>query len=306
MKSVELIIDKHRISHKDAFELCYLRHQYLRKVKYQPTREDMLPYNKIVENFAKNTFYVYKNLFMLVGLDLEDVLNTSQVYLACYLGLFALEINLEKLENFKSNFRNHNSILCTEEDLLNKNKADFTCFLKQRLEDLVRVCRQKAKNIKGISAEEFVVYRGNTMPPKDIEDLLENHDKYGYKPLGTSVFKTIRKRMKDRQEGPVYLDNDVWYVCVPIRKKSLALTDFTCNNFSPYDNIHNMTPEEIFEKEETESRIKDNQLKFKSFSNKEKARIVKLFVNENQKNSKLKEEVNLARKFLENLNGRNI
>jgi hypothetical protein len=40
-------------------------------------------------------------------------------------------------------------------------------------------------------------------------------------PLTTTAFKTIKKRMNGKQEGPVYIDGKTWYVCVPIRKKML-------------------------------------------------------------------------------------
>ena len=289
-----------RASTNTQFELCYLRHQYLRKVKKQPTREEMEPYYKIVQNFTQNTFYTYKNLFLMVGLDLEDVTNNGQVQLISFLGLFALERNPKKLADFKRNFRSRNSIICSKADILNKNQANFTCFLKQRLDDMVRVCKQKAKNIKGVVAEEFVVFRGIKRPPKDIEDLLENYEKYGYSPLTTTAFKTIKKRMNNKQEGPVYLDGNIWYVCVPIRKKTLNLVDFTCNNYSPYDNLHNMNPEEVFEKREC-SDWDGKWLHFNMISNDKRLEMVKGFIDENQGNPVFKEELKTAKRFLEQL-----
>jgi hypothetical protein len=286
----------------NIFELCYVRHQYLRKVERHPTREEMEPYYKIVENFSRNTFYVYKNLFLMIGLDLEDVTSNGQLQLISFLGLFALERNPKKLADFKRNFRNRNSIICSKEDILNKNKANFTCFLKQRLDDMVRVCKQKAKNIKGIVAEEFLVYKGTKKPPKDIEDLLENHEKYGYSPLTTTVFKTIKKRMNKKQEGPVYLDGKTWYVCVPIRKKMLSLTDFACNNYNPYDNLHNMNPEEVLEKAEC-SDWDGKWLRFNMISNDERVEILKNFVSQNQNNPRFKDELKTAKRFLEQMNG---
>lgn len=290
-----------RVNSKDNWELCYLRHQYLKKVKKQPTREEMDPYYKIVENFTRNTFYVYKSLFLMVGMDLEDILNVGQVQLISYLGLFALERNPKKLADFRRNFRSHNSIICSKNDVLDKNKANFTCFLKQRMEDLVRVCKQKAKNIKGVVAEDFVVFRGTKNPPKDIEDLLDNYEKHGYSPLTTTAFKTIKKRMNKKQEGPVYLDDNIWYVCVPIRKKTLSLVDFTCNNYDPHDNLHNMTPEEVLERSEG-STWDGKWLRFNKISNDERIGIIKTFMVENQGNPYFKEELKTARRFLETLN----
>lgn len=290
-----------RINHETDFENCYLRHQYLRRAKYNPTKSEMDPYYRIVHNFASNTFYVYKNLFILVGLDLEDVINIAQVQLVSFLGSFSLECDQEKLENFKKNFRSHNSITCTDNDLLNKNKANFTCFLKQRLEDLVRVCKQKARNIKGLSTDEFAVFVGDKQPPNDIEELLDNYERYGYRQLGASVFKNIKKKVKN-QVGPVYLLNKVWYVCVPLKKKSLSLNDFTCNDYNPYDSLHNMNPEEAFEKFQEEEKSEEKYSEFKSFSDEDKYRIVKKFVNQNKNKPGFEEEIRAAKKLLRTLN----
>ena len=282
------------------FELCYLRHQYLRKVKKQPTREEMEPYHKIVENFAGTTFYTYKNLFLMVGLDLEDVVNVGQIQVVSFVGLFALERNPKKLADFKRNFRSRNSIICSKADILNKNQANFTYFLKQRLQELVRICSQKAKNIKGAIAEEFVVFRGLKQPPKDIEDLLEDHEKYEYSPLTTTAFRTIKKRMNNKQEGPVYLDGKTWYVCVPIRKKNINFTDFTCNNYNPYDNLHNMTPEEVLDRKEC-TDWDGKWLKFNIISNEQRKVVIQEFIHANQGKVVFKDELKTAKRFLEQL-----
>jgi hypothetical protein len=297
--------NKTRINCKESFELCYLRHKYLRRAKHSPTIEEMKPYNKIVENFANKTYYVYKNLFILVGLDLEDVLNIAQVQLVSYLGSFALERDSIKMEAFKKTFRSHSSIRCTANDLLDKNKANFTCFLKQRLEDLVRVCKQKSRNIKGMSSDEFVVYMGTKRPPNDIEDLHETHQQYGYELVSQSAFKNIKKSFKD-QVGPVYLLGEVLYICVPLKKRFLKLTDFTCQNYNPYDSLHNMTPEELYQIKEEESKSENNRIEFDSFSNEEKSRIVEMFMIENDKNPKFSEEMATAKRLLETLNATDV
>lgn len=290
-----------RVSHKNAFESCYMRHQYLMRVRHNPTREEMSPYQKIVENFARNTFYTYKNLFLLVGLDHEDVLSNAQIQLVSFLGLYALERNQKRLADFKRSFRSHNSIICKKTDVLNKNRANFTCFLKQRMEDMVRVCRQKAKNIRGIPVEEYLVFVGKTQPPNDLEELLDNHYDYGYRPLGLSTFKTIKKRGFPNQDGPVYLHDEKWYVCVSVRKKQLFLSDFSCNNQNPYDNLHNMTPEDYCEKAESENSFERNYLKFKTSSDKEKARLIQLFMDEKSDDTNYEEEIEIAKKYLEKL-----
>jgi hypothetical protein len=289
-----------RINSRDQFESCYMRHQYLRRVQKHPTREEMAPYYKIVESFTRNTFYVYKNLFLMVGLDLEDVFNNGQIQLISFLGLFALECTPQKLADFERSFTNRNSIVCSKQDILNKNKSSFTCFLKQRLDDMVRVCKQKAKNIKGLVAEEYVVFKGTKLPPRDMEDLLENHEKYGFRPMTTTAFKAIKNKMSVNQDGPYYFNDGVWYVCVPVRKKVLGLVDFACNNYDPYDNLHNMTPEQVFDRLEGldwEGKL----LKFNAVSNNERMDIIKDFISKNKNNPTFKEELKTAKKYLERI-----
>jgi hypothetical protein len=106
--------------------------------------------------------------------------------------------------------------------------------------------------------------------------------------------------MKNKQEGPVYLENGVWYVCVPVRQKALTLNDFACNNYNPYDNLHNMSAEEILEKaEETDwEKLWDDFNNIPSFNRRE---ILCNFINENKKNKELKQEIKLAKKFLESI-----
>jgi len=284
-----------RIFYKESFELCYLRHKYLKSITHVATRSEMDPYNAIIENFATSTFNVYKSLFIMVGLDWEDVMSTSKIYLATYIGLFALERKAKKLAKFKKLFKKLNQRKCEKEDILNKNKADFTCFLKQRLQDLVRVCKQKAKNIKGLVAEEFLVFTGTKQPPLDIEDLLENHSAYDYHPLNSGVFKTVKKNFKN-QEGPVYRYKKKWYVCVPIRKKALSTNDITNSDMDPSNNIWSLNPEQFLDYKETNTE----EWLFKKSSKKTKVKIVKEFFDKNWNNPELREEVKIAKEYLEN------
>ena len=80
-----------KIRTSDDFELCYLRHQYFRRVKYNPTEQEMAPYMGIVANLTKNTFFTYFNLFKAVGMYQDDILNIGRVHLVSFLGLYSLE-----------------------------------------------------------------------------------------------------------------------------------------------------------------------------------------------------------------------
>jgi hypothetical protein len=142
-----------------------------------------------------------------------------------------------------------------------------------------------------------LVFKGSKLPPNDIEELLEDYEKYGYRKLSPAAFKSIKKRMRNKQEGPVYLENGIWYVCVPIRKKTLSLSDFACNNYDPYDNLHNKNPEELLEMKQ-ENGWEGKLVSFNMASDEERIDLIKNFVVNNMDNSSLKEEVRIAKRFL--------
>lgn len=289
-----------KISCKEEFELCYLRHQYVRRVDFNPTEEEMKPYAFIVAHMAKNTFFTYRNLFSLVGFESEDLINIGRVHLVSYLGLFSMEKLPEKYESFSNTFFRDKVRDPNPYDLLNKNKANLTLFLKQRFEDVVRICRQKARNIKGLPTEEFFIFHGPNKPPKILRNLVENHEKYGFKKLDIAVFKSIKKKIKVDNPNCFKL-NDTWYVAVPVEHKSLSLTDFSGAGMDPYDSIHNMTPERIFFAQEEDKEWADKREEFNAYSVKRRTRMVKSFIKKNKNKPIYKEELKAARELLKTL-----
>jgi hypothetical protein len=290
---------KKKIHSKNEFELCYLRHQYIRKVDYNPTEKEMAPYLHIVKNLAKNTFFTYKNLFHLVGMESEDLINIGQMHLVSYLGLFSLEKMPDRMDNFYFAHKAKYKKTPGYYDYLNKNKANFTLFLKQRMEDVVRVCRQKARNIRGLPTEEFYAYAGPKEPPKILRNLVEGYEKYGYKKIDVATYKSIKKQAKP--EGNIFQFNNLWYVAVPVEHKSLSLVDFAGAGMDPYDNIHNMTPEQVLFHRQDNEEFETRKQEFESFSDTKKKRKIKDFIQANKNNPLFAEEVKVARKLLKEM-----
>lgn len=293
-----------KIHSKNEFELCYLRHQYLRKTKYNPTEEEMRPYEAIAIHMAKNTFFMYKNLFGMVGFELEDIVNIGKIHLISFLGLFSLDKMPGKYDEFIEKHEINQGATPSEDQVMGKNKANCTLFLKQRMEDLVRVCRQKARNIKGLPTEEFFFYFGTKRPPAILRDLIDKHEKLGYKKLDTSIYKSIRKKVK-MDDSPVFKFNGFYYVAVPVEQKCLSLSDFSGAGLDPYDSIHNMNPEEIYFSIEESTDWEKKQAEFDSKDPFSKTKIIKKFLRKNQKNPRYKEEIRLARKLLKTLENAN-
>lgn len=289
--------EKKKINSRNEFELCYLRHQYIRKANANPTKDEMSPYVPIAAHMAKNTFYTYKNLFSMVGFDVDDLISIANIHLVSFLGLFSLDKMPQKYTDFvgvyhKNNFKDPNDWA-----ILNKNKANCTLFLKQRMEDVVRVCRQKARNIKGLPTEEYFFYAGSVEPPMILRDLINDYEKLGYRKLDNAVYKSIRKKVKV-DDSPVFRFGPNYYIAVPIEQKVLSLADFSGAGLDPYDSIHNMNPEQIFFTAEDNTFWEKKQNEFNRKSQTSKIILIKRFIEKNKKNPEFKEEVKAARKLL--------
>lgn len=292
--------NKKKIHSKDEFELCYIRHQYLRRVTYNPSEKEMEPYMAIVKHMAYNTFNMYRNLFALVGFDLIDVINIGRIHLVSFLGLFSLEKMEKKYKEFVLLYKKLNGIKPDKDVIQNKNKANLTMFLKQRMEDVVRVCRQKAKNIKGMAVEEAYAYYGTKKPPKNHRLLLEDNEKYGFKKIDFSSFKSIRKKL-NKIDQKMFKFSGYWYVCVPLEHRNLTLLDLSCAGLDPHDSIHNMNPEQILFYKHEEEYFNKKKAEFDVQSDDMKIDIMKQFIQKNKKNPTFKEEIKLAKKFIKDL-----
>lgn len=292
---------KRKIHSKDEFELCYLRHQYVRKTTYNPTEAEMLPYMGVIKNLSKNTYRTYQNLFNMVGMELDDIINIGRVHLTSYLGLFSIKADKARFERFESQFRAERGRELEDSDLLGKDKADLTSFMKQRYEDLVRVCRQKGRNIKGHCVEEYFAYKGPNKPPKVLRNLVGHHEKFGFKKIDQATFRTIRK--KARPESNVFQFNDLWYVAILVEHKNLGIEDFTGAGLSPYDNVHNMTPEEILFSIRGETEWEERKQEFEGYTREMKINKIKKFIRANYQKRAFIGEIATARKLLKALEG---
>jgi hypothetical protein len=292
--------EKKKIHHRDDFELCYLRHQYFKRASKDITAEEMKPYEAIAAHMARNTYYTYKNLFHMIGFDAEDIGLIAKVHLISFLGLFSLDKLPEKYNDFVTLHRDLGKPDPTKEQVMCKDKANCTLFIKQRMEDVVRVCRQKARNIKGLPTEEFFFYCGPKKPPMVLKDLVGVHERYGYRKLDQAVYKSIRKKVP-RIDGPVFRFNNMYYVAVPVDQKHLDVTDFIGAGCDPYDSIHNMTPEQIVLDIEDESEFEKYRNRFRSQSKSNRAKIITAFIEKNHSNPYYQDEIRTARRVLKKL-----
>jgi hypothetical protein len=299
--------EKRKIHSKNEFELCYIRHQYFRRVKYNPTAEEMRPYSPIIGMLSRRTYYTYPKLFNLIGMALEDVQAIGSIHLVNFLGLFEISPtkNPEKYNDFVAVLNRKGIVEITEKELQDKNRANLTCFIKQRMEDLVKICIRKAKNIKGFCVDEFLSFYGTTPPPEDLHKLLEDNAAFGYKKLDNATLRTYRKKAKARAGVP-FQWKDTWYVTVPLGQRPLTWEDLEGAGFDQRENEHNLNPEQVLLRNFEENRI-DKEIKlFKIGTKEEKIMTILDFVESNADDPYYADEILIARKMLRNLGHVNV
>jgi len=172
--------------------------------------------------------------------------------------------------------------------------------MKQRMNDIIRIFRQKAKNIKGLKVDEYIAFYGSNPPPEDIFKLLDDNQAYGFKILDGVAFKAIKKKTKT-EIGETFQFAGSYYVSVPLEQRNLTLLDLVGAGLDPHENYHNMNPEKILQDREQEIRFDKKARVFQNSSNEEKAKTIFDFIEKNEGNPTFQEEIAIAKKFLRNL-----
>ena len=249
---------------------------------------------------SRNTFYTYRYLFSAIGMELDDVTNIGRVHIINFIGLFEFSEtkNPDKYQEFLKLFAKKNgNTLPNLEDVQGKNKANLTMFMKQRMEDLVRICKQKAKNIRGLRIDEYIPFHGPNPPPEELYKLLEDNEAYGFKRLDSVAFKALKKRVKADIKEP-FSHAGVWYVAVPLEQRSLNILDLEGAGLDPMDGDHYKDPERLLLEKENENWLDRKKKVYKNYSREEKAKVLLEFIDRNETNPIFQHEIIIAKRFL--------
>lgn len=287
-----------RPSTSNDFESCYLRHSYLKRVTIRPSKEQMQPYEGLIRKFSNKMHRHNKRLMESIGFLEEDLQNISRVHLVTFLGLFTLERNEDAYDRYIDVFLDYHKRMPTENDLLDYNKAVFTKFLKQRAKDMVRICTQKVRNIKGNLLEKFTVFKGKNKPPEDLRPLFISPKSFGYRTILANTFHERRVKLeKNGQKPPIYFLDGFYYIYVPAQNKTLTAEDLSCSVLGTHDNIYGMTADLILEKAALDKKIHY----FENLANKNKINILRNFISKHQGKSDYAVEISAARKMIKNV-----
>jgi hypothetical protein len=289
-----------KIHSKNDFELCYLRHKYLRRTDINPSKEDIAPYAIIIHKLSGKTYSTYNKIFYAVGLDFMDVVRISDVHLISYLGLFHIQKNPIKYKAFETKFVDRNHFLPAENDILDKNKADFTAFLKQRMEDVVRVCRQKVRNVRGSPIQPAHFYFAPEIPKARDFEIIANYEKLGLRKLDPAVFRSIKKKAKPTNPLRFFFNGN-WYISIPTNFQPLSATDFLTSDQFPRDLEHNKNPEEMLMSTEAKADWGKKYKKYKKIPSQQKLSMLRFFIEANKDNSLFVNEIKTANRIVSRL-----
>lgn len=288
---------KLRIHSKDEFELCYLRHQYVRRCTYSPTNEEIESYMKLANKFIYNTYFTYLSLFRAVSFSQDDLASIARVHVVSFICLFSLEQCPDKMEEFKESFALYKFRDALESDIISKNRANFTMFFKQRMQDLVRVCRQKSRNIRGKILEEFSCFVGGSQPPANHNLIFKEHESLGFKKIDNAAFKAIRKKADVDADATLFQFDNKWYIALTTDHSPLSYEEVCTGGINPRDNICYLQPDEIYEETEFDQFYGN----FQSSSHIKKINTLKDFLAKYENKTHYSKEVKTAKGMLRKL-----
>ncbi len=299
--SIEKLDFKHRINHKDEFELSYLRWRYLMRAK-NPKAEVIKKYEKAAYFCARKSYDLNYAIYKSSGMELEDVNNIALVYLVSYLGSMSIEYTPAEKKKFVKHFKEVHGKKPTIEEIRRKDLSKMICFVQQRFIDLIRVCRQKNKNVTGEKTLKGVFVLEGV--ERDVSDwaILDSPATFGFRKLTTEETRELKNSTKNKRipQGRFVIDGKV-YRNATHTFSSVNVDDYESN----YDSIVflDQDPEDfdISQNQKLKNRFRMERLLdvYKKASPQKKARMLQRIVYFLGKNPEMKNELSLAKRLLD-------
>lgn len=289
---------KQRIHHKDEFELSYLRWRYLIRTS-NPPAEVLKQFENAAYKCARDSFFGEKDTYIASGMELEDVCSIAQVHLVSYLGLYSIEHVPDQMEKFVNKYEKTNGKKPDEKEIKRKNLSNMICFISQRLRDLIRICKQKNRNITGENVT-YEIYK-LTGKEKECSDwaLSLSPESYGFEKISRAEkIKVGSHIIRDAAMERVEHKGRVYRVISDVTGVTWLSNHNDPSNlpiFNPQDKILN--PEEIedFKLKHRKEKLLD---RYQEASPKNKIRILKRIVRFLSKKEGFEQEVELAKTLL--------
>jgi hypothetical protein len=292
-----------RATIKDDFELVYLRHRYFKaSPNPEPSRYKAL--EGIAINVAKTVHRRFKEVFSLVGFELEDVQNIARCHLVSYLGLFSSTSTKKKWDKFmerhKDKYGQESEPSST--DLLKQDTAKLSVFIRQRIEECAMFCSHKASNIQGIKKKEFCFLSTQELTDEIINKLMRNTnltecEGVNIERISLLDYNTLKKNMPNKIIGRSFFLDGFYYTSIIVPSETPTEEKLKESGWD-YSEYENSNPETLLIEREAESDIQRYKEEFLSSSMKERRRLLKSFLKNNRRNPNLKDAISLANSII--------
>jgi hypothetical protein len=220
VQTVRVPIDPDKfVSTKDQFELTYLRWRYFMRAANPPT-ELVKKYEKAALKVAKESYNENYDAMKNSGLEVEDVCNIALVHLVSYLGCYSLqfsEIGKTKVAEKMGDV--------SQEEVKRKDLSNMMVFIQQRLKDLVRVFRQKNKNVLGEHLVAVLFQLVDKESPCTDMELIKAPNKYGFRRVTPTHYKEVKKKLGTYPQVGRFVLGDTVYRYVYIHNGPIWTAD---------------------------------------------------------------------------------
>ena len=290
-----------RINHKEEFELSYLRWRYFLRAG-NPAAGVLEKYKKAAYKTAKESYRDHENVYRASGMEPEDVCNISLVHLVSYLGIYSLqyveEVNRKYVESFEQSVGREP----TEAEVAKEDLSNMICFIAQRMNDLIRICKQKNRSITGeLSATGLFRLVGKEKEGPDL-NIYFAPASYGYKKVGTEEYKSVKKLMhNDMKPGRFVLDGVVY------RFVAEMLSPIWFSDYPDVDSVDLLNPQDgvVTEEYVEEFRLRYRKEKlldrYELAGPKSKGRMLRRIISILEKRGGFQKEIELAKQLLTRL-----
>jgi len=295
------VTKKKRLNFKDDFEMLYLRHEYIERVRELGKEFDstmVKRYAGIVHTTARVMFAKLKPIFYKVGFDEEDFVSITNMYMLSYMALYSIQTNPKELQHVLEK-KGVGSL--EESEILRIDRNNLINFLRQRLYHCSLLFSRKARSIT--AGEDR---RGIFAATKDSvgvcqELLLEDHQKYGYRKVTSKEFKKAKEISKASGDSDLF-DKDGFRIQKIVHPNpGISEYDYVTlleqNKGSYYQN-----PEATKQAKEEEVALEAFQIKVGNMDEEAKKKLLRNFIRKNKDNKSLRKELRLAKKMLSSKN----
>ncbi len=286
------------------FEAIYLRHDYLRKIDSKKINIDI--YNKFlhISSITANLIYNrHKFNFNKVNFTLEDIVSIANVYLYIYLGLYSIqnnpEIRAKKTISFYKYMEKKYSNYTPEKQLELMDRDLLISFLKQKLYHCSIVCSRKGRNIIIGKDHHFAIAETIASKEASMNSLPIEYKKLGYRKVFSKELKEIKKNKQNNQQTLID-KNGHKIIEINILHTGISLEDHHQIFYAGTKNNYWNNPEDILCCKEEDEELFSFKQKFDGFSEQEKIKLLKNFINKNKNNSEYKKEIITAKELLNN------